>query len=262
MDEELFYQIEDSVDHQIIMHCAVHFSGSFEEMIRYYRSENVGIQGDFSIRRIQEIATLCKETEGLVELLGEPEQKAIEIAKDRYQSLRACYEQNFLLPHLIADLILAEDEYAKSEIEALVSYEKPKDVTKTLIELMTKEDFYNPLFPGYGRAPILAVRALGKLGAEESIAPLFQKIGKHDFDTDEEIFSALHTIGEKAKQWLLKRLTNFPITSENQQAALALLRFEEKDVKDAFAAMLQKEETRKIPSFVDCLLIKWQDSSS
>ena len=259
MDEELYYQIEDSLDHQIIMHCAVHFSGNFEEMLKYYNSENIGIQADFSLKRIQEIASLCKETEGLVELLSDSEQKLIQTAKERYASLRACYENTFQLPHLVADLILAEEEDPTKEIDSLVSYEKPKDVTKTLIELIIKEDFYNPLFPGYGRAPILAIRSLGKLKAEESISPLFETLGKHDFDIDEEIFSALHAIGKKAKQWLLKRLASLPISHENQQAALALIRFEDEEVKEAFAAMLQKEETRKLPSFVDTLLIKWEN---
>lgn len=57
---------------------------------------------------------------------------------------------------------------------------------------------------------------------------------------------ALKTIGKPAKEFLLKVLHGHPITSDNEQAALALLRFkDDNEVSTACLKMLQELDLNK-----------------
>ena len=241
-----FFPLSDSLDHQIIMHCEAHFSGNFAEMLRYYKKQGKGVQNDFTLKQIQNLQkTAEKSPQKLFDLFLEEEEKEhVEKAKQKYRLLQETYETSSNeTSKLVADLIFSENEHPVKEIEALLTLGKTSDITPALIQLLQSEEFYDPLFPGYAKAPMHAAECLGLLKEEKAISPLFQTLGKHDFETDEEILSAIRKIGVKARDFLLEQLAKFPISKDNENAALCLLNFENDEiVSKAFLQMLQNSK--------------------
>jgi len=226
-----FFPLMDEQDHLILMHRDAHFGGSFSLMLDYYSQENKGVQPDFTFDRIQELAELelhLKENLSDV-ILSETEKEEVRHSIDKYLLLReACSaKEKALIPSLIADLILSEEEEPTLEIEALTA--QGKAVVPFLIDLLSHDEFYNPLFPGYGQAPALAATVLGKIKDERAIKPLFEALGKEDFFSDEAVLNALAQFGEKGRDFILKRLQAKPPTKENEYAAMALLHFNENE---------------------------------
>lgn len=238
-----FFPLADEYDHAIIMHCKAHFGGSFAVMMEYYEKEGKGAMPEFELYRIRALAALEEENPGfLEEMLSPPEIDEVERSRVLYDKLRSVYEDARSTPiaRAIADLILAEDEEPTKEIEAIVRL--GKDAVDPLLALISSEDSYNPLFPGYGYAPASAALALGKIGDPRAIAPLFQALGKEDFFTEAAIIDALGMLGDASRTFLLSRLRHQPLTQENTQAAIALASF--KDHPDVIRASLELlEET-------------------
>lgn len=214
----------DAIDLEILMHRDIHFGGNFSLMLEYYEKDGVGVMPDFSISKIKK---LLKEEEKLSQnlsdiLLPYQAKETVVEAKDVYFSLREVYETKpfkEIAIHL-SDLILSEKDYPKKEIEALVK--QGKVAVKPLIDLLLTDKFYDPLFPGYGRAPIFAAEILGKIQDEKAIPALFEALGQENFFTDEAIISALASFGKKSQDFLLKRLSAKPLSKDNEHAAMAL----------------------------------------
>lgn len=216
-------------DIAILMHRDAHFGGSFPIMIDYYSRGGKGISEDFELSRILELAEEEKLTGGnLAALLLAPRDiEEIKKAKDSYQSFRDLYSVKFPkspYPVMIADLILSEEEEPVKELKAIIA--EKSAIVPSLLALIKSEDMYNPLFPGYGKAPALAVYCLGKIGDKRAIIALFENLGKNSFFEDEIAINALKAIGEPAKEFLLRVLHGKPINEDNEKAAIALLSFD------------------------------------
>ena len=155
-------------------------------MLEYYENGGIGAQKSIDVQRIKELM------EGGDEIsLDQQEVELVQQARARYALLKSVYELSSegSLTRIIADLILSEEEFPSQEIEALVS--RGATAVPALIELLSSEDFYHPLFPGYGRAPALAALCLGKIRDERAIAPLKAALGKDPEFTDPIILDAL-----------------------------------------------------------------------
>lgn len=232
-EEEDFedFQLAYSVDNAILMHRDIHFGGSFDLMLEYYGGEGKGISDEFDLARIQELNVLEKQTKQnlAANLLSGAEAETVAKGREAYKKLRALYDAKSSknpIPYLIADLILSEGEdEIESAIQAVV--EKKGEVVPALIDLLRNEDFYSPLYPGYGFAPILAAECLGRIGDKRAIISLFEAVGEGDFFNEDILLNALHAIGEPARDFLLKVLHGRPITIDNEKAAIALVRFKE-----------------------------------
>ncbi len=257
MDDFPSFPLVDETDHSIVMFCEAHFSGNFDEMVKYTQKKGKGVQQEFSLKRIKELAAIQRKTDEKISdlLLSEEEKEEISQAKERYLSLRECYEKDLVLPRLIADLILTEDETADKELEALMGYPQKEELEKSLLHLLSSEEYYNPLFPGYGRAPQFAVKAIGLLQLTSAIPQLFTEIGKHDFFMEEEILNALKNLGQPAKQWLMRRIQQKPITAENENAALALIHFEDEEVALLFQKLLSDKSLSSHSNLAEYLKI-------
>ncbi|MBS0628199.1 MAG: hypothetical protein JSS09_08320, partial [Verrucomicrobia bacterium] len=158
----------------------------------------------------------------------------------------------------LALLILSEKEEPEEEIEDLCSL--GKEAILPLLTLIKQEDFYNPLFPGYGLSPFHAAICLGKLKSKEAIIPLFEMLCKVDFFGELEIFSALASIGDPAKEFLLKVLKKNPITQENENAAIALSYFpKEPSIASACIDMLELPSIQAKPTLFTHLLFSCED---
>lgn len=248
------FPLIDAIDHEILIHRDAHFAGQFPIMLDYYRNEGKGIQPEFDIPRIERLALLEDQLKQNIAalFLVAPEIQKIADSREAYQKLRAIYDIQKLknpIPRLIADLILAEEEDPEAEISAVVA-EKDK-IVPALIDLLRSEELYDPLFPGYGQAPILAAQCLGRIGDKRAIISLFEALGEGDFFADDQIVKALKIVGDPARDFLLKVLNGKPINQDNEKAAIALIAFkEDEEVANFCFDLLQKPDFQKDP----CLL--------
>ncbi len=245
-EEEEFSDIPlaDAIDIAILMHREVHFGGKFEFMQEYYAKEGVGVCEAFEKERIDALAKL---EQGLGQnlaptLLSGAAAEQIARAKEAYKKLRDIYElpetKNHY-PRLIADLILAEEEFPQKEINAVVK--EKGAIVPFLMDLLRAEDFHDPLFPGYGLAPMRAMRCLGLIGDKRAVVGLFEMIGEGDFFEENVALEALAVIGNQAKEFLLRVLRSHPITYDNERAAVALLQFkDDPEIADIFFEILNK----------------------
>lgn len=253
------FPLVDALDHEILMHRDVHFGGQFPIMLDYYRQEGKGINPEFSISQIERLAELemsmAKNLAPLV-LLGAEAERVAE-AKDAYKKLRAIYEvknPKSLYPQLIADLILAEDEEAEAEVAAIAA--EKGAIVPALMDLLRSEEFYDPLFPGYGEAPALAAKCLGRIGDKRALIALFEAVGQSDFFADEQILKALGAIGDPAKTFLLKVVHGRPLNEDNEKAAIALIHFkDDPEVATKCFEMLKELDVQKDPCLPTYLVL-------
>ncbi|MGE0197545.1 MAG: HEAT repeat domain-containing protein [Simkaniaceae bacterium] len=247
----------DAIDMEILMHRDAHFGGNFEMMLEYYTQEGVGVMPDFELEEIKKLQNLENQMgKNLAEtFLPEAAQEIVNQSKKLYQELRAIYSEENPDPIalLLSDLILSEEENPEKEIEALIH--KGKEVVPPLIHLLSSHSFYDPLYPGYGRAPIFAAKCLGAIQDKRAIPPLFEALGQDNFFTDEEIIKALASFGKEAKTFLIKLLKQDPYSKDNEYAAIALTGFaEEEEIATACLEVLEKEATLQKPLFASYLV--------
>ncbi len=241
-----------SEDRDILMHRDAHFGGDFDTMIEYYEAEGKGMMQEFEISRIRELADY--ETATGVNLASQtltgPDAEKIKAARNAYKSLRELYSVKNTKdpkPLLLADLVLSEEEWPEKEIEAIV--EQKTAIVPLLISLLRSEDFYDPLFPGYGQAPTLAARCLGLIGDKRAMISLFEAIGEANFFSEDYLLDGLKNIGDPAKEFLLKILHSEPLNFDNERAAIALVRFrDEPGVAETCLEMLLNPSVWKDPN--------------
>ena len=256
-DDFPYMPLLNAVDLEILMHRDAHFGGNFDVMIDYYEQSGVGTMPDFELDRMRQLKLQEDESdEDLADkFMPEPAKQTVEKAKKLYVDLRNIYEVSNTesVPKLISDLILAEEEVPLKEIDLLVKV--GKDATNELINLLTSDSFYDPLFPGYGRAPIFAAKALAEIKDPKAIPFLFTAIGQDNFFTDDEIIKALMSFGEAAKEFLIKRLIAKPYSRDNENAIIALSTLEDDpDVAQIALGMLGDSETWYHEAFVSYLI--------
>lgn len=248
--------LTEELDHEILMHRDVHFSGSFPDMLEYYENEGKGVQDDFEPIRIYQLAQIEQELGHSLseELLQDRELNLIEKAKEKYLLLRDLYECETASPLsiAIADLILSEEESPDKEIDTLVAF--GSEAIDQLLELIRSEEFANPLFPGYGMAPLYAAEILAKIGDEKAIVPLFEGAKGYGFEREGMFFSALSRL--PSTEFLLRKLTSLPITNDHQIAADALAHFPPtEEIAKAALDLLFQEETQKEPALTFALIL-------
>ena len=255
MTQDQSFFVEE-VDHEIIMHRDVHFSGSFPLMLGYYDSEKKGIQEEFDLERIERLALIEKSTSEPLStlLLSEENHIAIKQANKAYEALKKMQALPPCATQKFAELIFCEEEEPIEAMEALCAY--GKEATDLLISVLKEEDFYNPLFPGYGLAPAVAAECLGSLKAKEAISPLFEELSKREFFIEEALVQALYKIGKPAKEFLLRALLQMPLSKENENAAIALISFKDDPaIPSASLSLLQNPEVQKRESLFTYLLL-------
>jgi hypothetical protein len=214
----------DETDIEILMHKDVHFSGNFALMVEYYKKKRVGALSEFPLKKILKLEKIqANSQQDLSEqILPEAAKAEIEDAKKMYLELRDLYENKESSPMAvaIADLIFSEEDEPKAEMDLIISY--GSNISPLLINLITTDNLYNPLYPGYGRAPIFAAYCLEKIQDLKAITPLFQMLGRHHAFADEAFIYALVSFKDQAREFLLKRLALEPFGKDNEHAAIVL----------------------------------------
>jgi len=246
----------NAIDLEIIMHRDTHFGGSFTVMREYYEKDKIGVMPDFELSRIEELDALEGSLgENLSEKVLPPGlEEEVARSKNLYLSLRNAYDTPLPIPKALSDLILAEEEDPKKEIKKVVSF--GKEIVPALLDLLNAVDFYNPLFPGYGRAPILGAQCLAKIKNVDAIPHLFHALGQENFFVDEAFISALVSFGEPAKEYLLRQLQKRPFSKQTEHAAIVLSSFplDEEIAIVALFELSQKEvlERENLASYLIC----------
>ncbi len=256
-DTEYFY-LADEEDKAILMHRDAHFGGSFDVMLEYYREEKKGAVLPSSIAHIEALAAQEKALQQNIAplILTGADAEKVAAVRMMYQSLQALYEQlqgKKNIATAISDLIVTEDEDATKEIDAVISY--GQEAVPYLINIIESADLQDPLFPGYGYAPLYAAKALGVLKAEKAVQPLFLLLKADDFEYGEAAIEALVAIGAPAKQFLLRQVQSKPIHDTNVLAASALNYFDDEEVVRVFKELLQDEDVKKNKMLVEYLII-------
>lgn len=255
MKEELVeeFSLYDSTDADVLMHRDAHFSGKFDLMIDYYEREGKGMSCSFDLDDVYRLADMERQMNqnlAAIILSGAQAEKVAK-AREAYHKLRELYERPTeanRYARLLTDLILSEEANPEAEIAAIVN--EKGSIVPSLIHLLKTEEYYDPLFPGYGHAPTLAAYCLGKIGDKRSIIALFESIGEGDFFDEDVSLQALKAIGAPAKEFLLKVIHGRPINSDNERAAIALIQFkEEPDVSKACLDLLKDSEVQKHIAF-------------
>jgi len=266
MEEEI--GLTDAQDTLIIMHRDAHFGGNFPLMIEYYEKGGKGVNEEFDLERIKELALLEKEMNQNLAgtLLSGADAEKVASARDAYNTLRDLYESESPYskhPKLIADLILSEQEDPDEEIQAIVK--EKGSIVNALVDLVHSENFHDALFPGYGKAPALAAKCLGLIGDKKGIITLFESLNGEDFFNEEIALKALKSIGEPAKEFLLRVLHARPVTSDNEKAALALIQFkEDPQVQKTALEMLEEPTVRNnplLPVYLSLIFEETKDSA-
>lgn len=253
------FSLTDARDHAIVMHRECHFGGHFPTMIEYYQKEGKGVSEDFSLEDIQRLALLEQQMQQNLAtvLLTGPEIEKIARSKEAYKQLRSLYENESSskkYPRLIADLIFSETDTEENDVNTVV--QEKQAIVPALIDLLRSEDFHDPLFPGYGLAPALAARCLGLIGDKRAIISLFESIGESDFFDEELSLNALKSIGEPAKQFLLRILNGRPLTYDTERAAIALIPFKhDPEVAKTCLEMLQEKDVIRNISLATYLIL-------
>lgn len=245
------YALYDSLDSAILMHREAHFGGNFDVMIDYYERGGKGAFPEFTLERIRELQKMEQELgQNLAGvLLSGAEAERVAASKEAYQKLRSLYDirdkdEVHKYPKLLADLIFSEEEEPEAEINAIVA--ERSAIVPALLHFLESDDYYDPLFPGYGIAPAAAAKCLGLIGDKRAIVLLFESIGHHDFNQESNALEALKAIGPPAKEFLLHVLHAKPITFDNERAAMALLAFkEDPEVLNAAFNLLKELDLKK-----------------
>jgi hypothetical protein len=248
----------DTLDIEILMHRDVHFSGHFDLMLEYYTQDGVGAIPDFSIKRIKKLQLEEQKLgRNLSEvLLPESAQILVQDAKQMYLDLRSIYESPSPDPlsMAISDLILSEEETPTKEIKLLCQY--GQKAISFLILLLKNDKLYQPLYPGYGRAPIFIAKCLAKIQDVQAIPALFEMLGQENFFVDDALIAALVSFGDQALDFLLKRLTHKPFSKDNEQAAIVIGSFpEEEKIAKICLQVLQDPELKDHVSFANYLIL-------
>lgn len=226
MSKEADMPLIDQEDHEVISMREAHFGGSFEQMRKFYASQDEDFVFDPLARRITELEDLeQKIAMNLAESLLDHEHDQIVQVKERYAQLEETQKSKSATPcdQLIASLVLSHGDGREAVIQKIIAL--GEEAVEPLIELINDKDMHNALFPGFGDAPSYAAFCLGMIKDARAIIPLFELVGASQPHVEEEAMIALRKIGDKALETLLSRLEGPQLHSDTRRAAICLIHF-------------------------------------
>lgn len=244
----------DELDEQILMHKEVHFSGSWNEMLLYYKEKGVGCVPDFSYKRIEKLAEYEKKGHLFTPLLPDEAIDEIILAKELYAHLRSLYEDPNTpsIQRKIADLILSEEITPEPEIKALLA--EKESAVKPLEDLLIADTFKETLHPGYGRAPLFAAEILATFKKPSSLPILFTCIGDN-LSLDEVLIQSILSYGKEGRNFLLHKLSHLPYSKDNERAAIVVSSMQpDEEIAHLCLKLLCEESVIKNLSFAPYLV--------
>lgn len=237
--EEMDLPLFEEEDEVLLAHKKAHFSDTYEVMKEYYKNpEAKGICEEIYPDRIAQLQKIEEQYKIPLSsyLLSSEKQSRIDTfsrMRDAFESI--IEEDPVSFEGKLCEAILSE-EYVEDLVEKWSEdfIENPK----ILLEIAQSELLQDPLSPGYGQAPVLAILLLGKAKYEEAIPAFFSMIGKADFFVENAVLWALSQMGQAALAFAKKKLVSHPISLENEKAALVLLEFPKSEEISSLAKRL------------------------
>lgn len=239
MKEEFHIPLLDLNPATILIHRDLHFGGDWEVMLHYYQEHKKGVF--FSLEEIEALMEATAELEEplALHLLGEEERRILAGGLERYAHIREEIErgEEGEKAHALASLILAEEEEEEEALERVISL--GEEMVPLLAEVIHSAELLSPFSPGFGEAPLLAIHALGEIGGEGAVVPLFEALA-HGDAREEEALLALNKLEEVATPFAKRLLeSEGPMTRDQERAALFLTHLEKEEEAD-LASLLQK----------------------
>lgn len=240
-DELADLPLFDEEDILILMHRDAHFSGSFSAMKEYYANpEAKGILEEIDPERIEfleSVQTRIKHDLAPLLITG-PNAEKVALAKKTYAELQEVATKAPSSPEGALALAILSEEDIDETLARLSKHMQARP--ESLLLLATSELFNDPLFPGYGTAPIMAIRLLGQMKYEPAIRGLFSLITRVDFDTESAALAALKRIGAPARQFALSQLASYPFTVDHERAVLVLIEFlPDAEIESLFTSLVK-----------------------
>ncbi len=271
--EEGAFPLIDEEDVAIILEREAHFSGNFPLMIEYYSNdENKGINEEISLHRILKLheieKALAKDGKNLAALLLQGrDAEHLQLAKKAYKTLSEIHhyqdqEGEASRPEKNHPaVILAECILSEEPIDVLVDRFKDvfKGSEKLLYTLISSHSFYDRLFPGYGLAPLFAIKTLGKLKDAHAVPILFDQLFRYNEsreDVDEEILTALRSIGDPVKKKALSLALDSMWSVDKEKALHILIEFlPDTSISEAILDHLIRSSCRLSTSFLQYAIL-------
>ncbi len=228
------FSLIDEEDKKIILHREVHFGGSFPVMQEYYANEDHrGVMDDISPERIKFLADVeVKLGKNLAPfLLSGSDAEHIARAKKLYKSIEHAINQaeearkTDFSSGVKVDLltqILFEEGNKPWTLEQMQQF---KEFPEILFTLAASDEFRDELSPGYGKAPLEAIRLIGQLQISKGMDILFRVFPSASDDEEEVLIAALVSFGSKALDKTTQYLTSRPITPLHEKMASLLVAF-------------------------------------
>lgn len=255
--------LQDAEHNEILMHRDVHFGGKFPLMIQHYEAKRKGVQPHFDLDKLYFLAEwekTMKQNPAPLLLTAEEIEKVAK-AKKAYEKLQEVYEKKgHEIDQMIADLILSEEDDPEKERAQILG--QGKRLVPELIALLRNDELHDPLFPGFGLAPLEAAKCLGTIGDDRALISLFEEIDQGDFFDADAVIQAFGAIGQPAKVFLLKFIGAKPINADNEKAAIAIAAFKQDiAVLQKALVLLQDKEVQKAYPFSGYLALLFDEST-
>lgn len=226
---DLFFNLTDESHHLILMLRESHFRGQFDLMLQSFNNENfIGNNLDIDIQEIEYLEKIEKKLQqNLAPLLLSPSE-AERIYKSRlmYENLKKIYllenEEKDKKSRILADFLLIEFSPFDKEVDAIVQLKDA--IIPDLLNIINNSNFYDPVFPGFGEIPKIAIECLSKINNPKVIPNIFSLLGKENF-SDDDLSFILSKFNNDAKNFFQKILFSLPITKDHSMAAFCLTHF-------------------------------------
>ncbi len=250
-DSNLFFNLTNESHHMILMLRDAHFRGHFDLMLQSFYNENfIGNNLNIDISEIEYLEKIEKKIQQNLAPLILSANEAERIYKSRlmYENLKKVYflknKNNNEKSKILADLLLIEFFPFDKEVNAVIQLKD--DIIPDLLNIINNPNFYDPVFPGFGEIPKIAIECLSKINNPKVIPHIFSLLGKENL-SDDDLSFFLSQFNENAKKFFFKILISLPITKDHSIAAFCLTRFNDLETIKFCEELLYIPEYHKDP---------------
>lgn len=265
------FQVIDEEDRDILLQREAHFGGSFVAMEEYYQNpERIGVVEALSPNRIAFLADVERRLGQNIapKILSGRDAEHIARAKKTYDMIAELSHNDVqnempsslkLFLRLINDEgELNSDEFALSDMEKNALLRDPKP----LLQLASSDEFRDPLFPGFGKAPLRALQALAKSCVQEALPLFFRLLATAQEEEEEELLGLIPQFGEAGFEYARRTFLQRPVTPFHEKLILLLVKFmptHENEMKMLLLQELESQELYSFPSVLQWVIVGLSD---
>jgi hypothetical protein len=246
------FQIVDEEDREILLQRDAHFGGSFIAMQEHYEKFSgqdmpgyYGVLETISLSRILFLADVERRLgKNLApKILSGSDAEHVALARTAYERIAQLSNEPFSIPlQLFLDCTNSFGERSLTQEEKDTLRRNPK----LLLELAAADQFRDSLFPGFGYAPLRALKWLVEAHVEEALPLCFNLLAVAQEEEEEELFSLIPKFGGEAFEYARRTFLSRPVTPFHEKLMLVLLHFSAIYEKEVKALLIQQVATSDI----------------